>query len=89
MINLEVKEKALQRLKRIEGQIKGIQRMVDDERYCIDIVNQITAVKRALEQVALMVMKRHVESCVSEAIKMGNSTKKVDELMDTINRFVK
>lgn len=89
MINSEVKEKTLHRLKKVEGQINGIQRMVEEEKYCIDIVNQITAVKRALEQVALMVMKRHVESCVSEAIRLGNSTKKIDELMDTINRFVK
>jgi len=89
MIDTEVKKKALSRLKKIEGQIKGIQNMVDDERYCIDIVNQVTAVKRALDKVALMVMRRHMESCVTEAIKMDNSTKKIDELMDTINRFVK
>ncbi len=89
MIDTEVKKKALGRLKKIEGQIKGIQRMVDEERYCIDIVNQITAVKRALDKVALMVMKRHMESCVSEAIRMGDSTKKINELMDTVNRFVK
>ncbi len=89
MIDQEVKEKALTRLRKIEGQIKGIQKMVEEERYCIDIVNQITAVKRALEQVALIVMKRHVESCVSEAIRMGNSTRKIEELMETIDRFVR
>lgn len=89
MIDETVKEQALIRLRKIEGQIKGIQRMVEEEKYCIDIVNQITAVKRALEQVALMVMKRHVESCVSEAIKAGNSTAKIDELIETIDRFVR
>ena len=89
MINKEVKEQSLKRLSKIEGQVKGIQRMVENEKYCIDIVNQVNAVRRALEQVALMVMRRHVESCVSEAIKVGNPTKKIDELMDTINKFVK
>jgi DNA-binding FrmR family transcriptional regulator len=89
MINKEVKEQSVKRLKRIEGQVKGIQRMVENEKYCIDIVNQVNAVRRALEQVALLVMRRHVESCVAEAIKVGNHTNKIDELMDTINKFVK
>ncbi|MEE8423746.1 MAG: metal-sensitive transcriptional regulator [Thermodesulfobacteriota bacterium] len=89
MINEEVKEQSVKRLKRIEGQVKGIQRMIENEKYCIDIVNQVNAVRRALDQVALMVMKRHVESCVAEAIKVGNHTKKIDELMETINKFVK
>ena len=89
MINEEVKEQSVKRLKRIEGQVKGIQRMVENEKYCIDIVNQVNAARRALDQVALLVMRRHVESCVSEAIKVGNSTNKIDELMETINKFVK
>ncbi|MFQ5900725.1 MAG: metal-sensitive transcriptional regulator [Thermodesulfobacteriota bacterium] len=89
MINEDVKKQTAERLKKVEGQVKGIQRMIEGEKYCIDIVNQITAVRRALDQVALMVMKRHVETCVSEAIKLGNSTVKIEELMDTINRFVK
>ncbi len=89
MINEEVKEQSVKRLKRIEGQVKGIQRMVENEKYCIDIVNQVNAARRALDQVALIVMRRHVESCVAEAIKVGNQTKKIDELMETINKFVK
>ncbi len=89
MINEQVKKKSLSRLKRIEGQVKGVQRMVENEKYCIDIVNQVNAARRALDQVALMVMKRHVESCVAEAIKVGNQTKKINELMETINKFVK
>ena len=89
MINREVKEDALLRLRKIEGQIKGITKMVDQEKYCVDIINQITAAQRALDQVALAIMKRHVESCVSEAVKEGKGSGKIDELMDTINRFVK
>ena len=89
MINEEVKTDALLRLRKIEGQIKGITKMVDQEKYCVDIINQITAAQRALDQVALSIMKRHVESCVSEAVKEGKGSTKIDELMDTINKFVK
>ena len=89
MMNREVKEDALLRLRKIEGQIKGITKMVDEEKYCVDIINQITAAQRALDQVALSIMKRHVESCVSEAVKEGKGSGKIDELMETINKFVK
>ena len=89
MINEEVKSNALLRLRKIEGQVKGITKMVDQEKYCIDIINQITAAQRALDQVALAIMKRHVESCVSSAVKEGKGSNKIDELMDTINKFVK
>ena len=89
MINEEVKSDALLRLRKIEGQIKGISKMVDEEKYCIDIINQITAAQRAVDQVALAIMKRHVESCVSSAVKEGKGSPKIDELMETINKFVK
>ena len=89
MIDEAVKTDALLRLRKIEGQIKGIAKMVSDEKYCIDTINQITAAQRALDQVALTIMKRHVESCVSEAVKEGKGSSKIDELMDTINKFVK
>ena len=89
MINREVKEDAFLRLRKIEGQIKGITRMVDEEKYCVDIINQITAAQRALDQVALSIMKRHIESCVSSAVKEGKGSAKIDELMHTINKFVK
>ena len=89
MINEEIKRDSLMRLNKIEGQIKGIQRMVEREKYCIDIINQITAVCRALEQVSLGIMKRHVESCVTEAILADESSQKIEELMETIYKFVK
>ena len=89
MINREVKENSLLRLRKIEGQIKGITKMVDQEKYCVDIINQITAAQRALDHVALSIMKRHVESCVSEAVKEGKGSTKIEELMETINKFVK
>lgn len=89
MIDEQVIKESLERLKKIEGQIKGIQKMVEQKKYCIDIINQITAVRRALDVVGLKVMKRHIQSCVTEAIKQDRPGEKVDELMETIYKFVK
>ena len=89
MMDEEAKRDALGRLRRIGGQIGGIERMVGKERYCIDIINQITAVKRALDQTALIIMKKHIETCVSEAIKKDNSQDKIDELLDTVDKFIR
>ena len=79
----------LPRLRRIEGQVRGISRMVENRRYCIEIIQQLTAVRRAMDQVTLQVMKGHINGCVSDAIKRREGTQKVDELMRTINQFVK
>ena len=88
MISQEEKKDLLPRLKRIEGQIRGIQRMVEKERYCIDIINQVTAAQRALDQVSLKVMKRHIETCVSDAIKSDGGGPIIEELMETIYKFI-
>ncbi|MBI3011715.1 MAG: metal-sensitive transcriptional regulator [Candidatus Omnitrophica bacterium] len=79
----------LPRLRRIEGQVRGIARMVEGRRYCIDIVQQLTAARRALDQVSLKVMSHHINTCVSEAIRKREGAGKVNELMQTITRFVK
>jgi len=79
----------LPRLRRIEGQIRGITRMVEERRYCIDIIQQLTAARKALDQVSLQIMNGHINTCVSEAIKRRDGEAKISELMDTINRFVK
>ena len=84
MINPEVKKDALNRLKKIEGQVKGVMKMVDEEQYCIDIINQITAAEKALDRVARIIMKRHVESCVTEAIVAGEGQNKDEELLETV-----
>ena len=89
MIDVTTERNALLRLKRIEGQIKGIQRMVQQHQYCIDVVNQITAVRKALDQVALVLTQRHINSCVAEAIRSKHGEQKVEELMETIHRFIK
>ena len=82
-------DQLLPRLRRIEGQVRGIRRMVESGRYCIDIVQQLTAARRALEEVALKVMTGHINGCVSTAIRKRDGRAKIDELMRTINQFVK
>ena len=79
----------LPRLRRIEGQIRGITRMVEERLYCIDIIQQLTAARKALDHVSLKIMNGHINSCVSEAIRRQDGAKKIEELMHTINRFVK
>ncbi|MBI1725945.1 MAG: metal-sensitive transcriptional regulator [Candidatus Rokubacteria bacterium] len=90
MIDDETKVKALGRLRRIEGQVQGIQRMVEEEKYCVDILLQLTAVEGAVEQVQRLLLGRHIESCVADAIRSGNTRdrqKKVDELLEVFSRF--
>lgn len=76
-------------LRRIEGQVRGVQRMIEDRKYCIDILNQIYAVKGALAKVEERILKRHFESCVTEAVQ-GTSEeekqKKLDEILKLINQ---
>ncbi len=77
------------RLRRIEGQVRGVARMVDDGRYCIDIIQQLTAVRRAVDEVSFKLMRGHINSCVSAAIRKREGKKKVDELIQALHRFVK
>ena len=84
MISERVKAESLRRLKRIEGQVRGVAKMVEAEKYCIDIINQIAAAKNALDGLARIIMKRHVESCVSEAILNGKAGEKIEELITTV-----
>ncbi len=79
----------LPRLRRIEGQVRGISRMVEGRRYCIDIIQQVTAVRKALDQVSLKIMNGHINTCVSDAIRHRDGEAKIEELMQTIHRFVK
>ena len=79
----------LKRLRKVEGQIKGIQRMLEERRYCIDVLQQVTAARRALDEVALKILRGHINSCVSDAIKHEQGEEKVEELMQTLHRFIK
>jgi CsoR family transcriptional regulator, copper-sensing transcriptional repressor len=79
------------RLRRIEGQVRGLQRMVDEDAYCIDILTQVAAVQTALEQVAVNVLDGHVRHCVADAVAADGteSDEKLDELMAAVRRFAK
>jgi DNA-binding FrmR family transcriptional regulator len=82
----------LARISRIEGQVRGIARMVEEDRYCIDILNQIEAVKAALGRVEVEVLKGHAAHCVAHAIKSGNAKdqeEKFSELVELFNRYAK
>ncbi len=88
----EERQEVLTRLLKIEGQIKGIARMVEEERYCIDILHQIVAVQGALDRVARRTMRQHLETCVAEAFQskaQQQRSQKVDELMEMFSRFGK
>ncbi len=80
------------RLHRIEGQVRGIERMVEDDRYCIDILTQIAAVNTALESLAFKVLDDHVNHCVSDALSSGDpnaAEKKSQELLEAVHRFAR
>ena len=86
------KEALRKRLHRIEGQVRGIERMVDDDRYCIDILTQVSAVKTALESLAFEVLDDHVNHCVADALSSGDeaaASEKAGELLDAVRRFAK
>ena len=84
------KAKAIGRLRRIEGQVQGLQRMIDGDAYCVDILLQVAAVQGALEQVEKLLLGRHIESCVSDAVRSGSKNerqRKIDELLAVFTRF--
>ena len=88
----EDKEALVKRLHRIEGQVRGIERMVEEDRYCIDILTQISAVSTALESVALQILDDHVNHCVAGAFASGDekaAATKTAELLEAVRRFAK
>jgi CsoR family transcriptional regulator, copper-sensing transcriptional repressor len=88
----EQKEEALRRLNRIEGQVKGIKRMVEEDTYCVDVMNQISSVHEALRGVGKLLMRNHLQHCVTDALRDGDETKAektYQEMMDLIYKFAK
>lgn len=85
------KEKYVARLKRIEGQARGIQRMVDEEQYCIDILTQISALTSALQGVAIGLLDDHLKHCVTDAVRLGGDAMddKLEEASQAIARLVR
>jgi CsoR family transcriptional regulator, copper-sensing transcriptional repressor len=87
----EDKDSYLRRLRRIEGQVRGLQRMVDDDVYCIDVLTQVSAVTRALQAVALGLLEDHLGHCVTQAVEQGGpeAEEKVKEAAAAISRLVR
>ena len=83
------KQALIGRLRRIEGQIRGLQRMVDQDTYCIDVLTQISAAKSALQAVAVGLLEDHLAHCVVDAAREGDPSAKVKEASDAIARLVR
>ena len=88
---LQSKDAYLKRLRRIEGQARGLQRMVEEETYCIDILTQVSAMTKALQAVALGLLEEHVEHCVADAVRSGGpeAEAKLREANEAIARLVR
>ena len=84
MLDGDVKEAVLKRLRRVGGQVQGLQRMVEERRYCIDILNQVAAVEAALHRTAAIILKNHLETCVTDTFeceKQCDQREKINELV--------
>ena len=82
------KESLLRRLSRIEGQVRGIARMVEDDRYCVEIMQQISSMQAAADAVAMIVLEDHVRGCVADGLRTGRD-EKVDEMIEVLHKYLK
>jgi DNA-binding FrmR family transcriptional regulator len=84
------KEKVLNRLRRIEGQVRGVQRMVENDAYCVEVLTQISSFISASEKVAMLLLRDHTEHCVRRALERGeDADEKVEELLAAVERFLR
>jgi len=83
------KPSLLARMKKIEGQAKGIQQMIGDDRYCIDIVQQLSALSAAADEVSLLILESHIEGCVAGAIREQHGEGHIKELMETLRKAMR
>lgn len=83
------KETFMTRMRRIEGQAKGIEKMIEEDRYCIDIVQQLNALSSAADEVALIILQNHIEGCVTDAIREQRGEDYIKELLATIRKAMK
>ena len=79
----------VQRMRKIEGQARGIQKMIDEDRYCPDIIQQLTALSHAADEVSLLLLQDHVEGCVVDAIREQGGEAMIRELMDVVRRCMR
>lgn len=90
MMNDSTSKKVLPRLKRIGGQVEGIGRMIENDRYCVDVLLQIASAQAALSQVSKLILRSHVESCIADVMvsgKVADRKQKIEELMEVFARF--
>jgi CsoR family transcriptional regulator, copper-sensing transcriptional repressor len=86
----DIQEQVQKRIRRISGQVAGIERMVEEDRYCVDVLLQVAAVRAALDGLGKLILRSHVETCVSEALVSGRSSdrkEKIDEIMEVFSKF--
>ncbi len=92
MLHEKLKLSIAHRLRRIEGQVVGVQKMVDEERYCVDILNQTAAIVSAIRGVENLIVEHHLDTCVSDAMRSGDADaqrRKISEVMDVIGTYRK
>lgn len=83
------KQALLDRLKKIEGQVRGLQRMIDEDRYCVDVLVQVAAVKAAMNRVGMALFEGHARGCMRAAARRGEGDQSVAELMDVLEKFMR
>jgi CsoR family transcriptional regulator, copper-sensing transcriptional repressor len=83
------KEQLQTRLRRIEGQVRGVARMIDEDKYCVDVVTQVAAIQAALDKVSLGLLDGHIRGCVREEIQAGGGDARVDELLQVMDRVLR
>jgi DNA-binding FrmR family transcriptional regulator len=89
-MNDEIREQVRTRIRRIAGQVAGVERMVEEDRYCVDVLLQVAAVRAALDGVGKLILRSHVETCVSDALVSGRAKDrkdKIDEIMNVFSKF--
>jgi CsoR family transcriptional regulator, copper-sensing transcriptional repressor len=83
------KQQLQARLRRIEGQVRGVARMIEEDQYCVDVVTQVAAIQAALDKVSLGLLDGHIRGCVREEIRSGGGDAKVDELLQVMDRVLR
>ena len=85
----DTKKNLLSRLRRIEGQVKGLQRMLEDDKYCVDILIQIAAVRAAINKVGALIVENHMLTCLEKAAEEGRSEEMIEEFTTVLSKFIK
>lgn len=83
------KDALLNRINRIEGQVRGVGKMIEGDRYCVDILTQVSAIQSALDALAMQLLEQHLHGCVQKAIQSGTGDAAIGELMDVVRRFAR